>query len=327
MAENPDPKPKPGEAKADPKDTAKPSPKSNPIRPDFATLAGIGLAVTGILGGLLLEKGSFQDVAQATAAMIVFGGTIGAVLVTTPLPVFVRALKGLREVFFEHAASPATAIETLIQFATKARKNGIVSLEAEADRLTDPFLRKALNLAVDGTDLNELRKMMETDIELSEHEGDAEARVWEAAGGYAPTIGIIGAVMGLIQVMKHLDDIREVGHGIAVAFVATVYGVGSANLFFLPAGSKLRARLHRLRVFKEMTLEGVVGIVEGLNPTLIRIKLEAFNPAGTTEKAKEKDKREKAAASGKAVPTTAKPGSAEPAVKPPGSPAPASAGG
>ena len=120
--------------------------------------------------------------------------------------------------------------------------------------------------------------MMETDITLGEQSGEAEAKVWESAGGYSPTIGIIGAVLGLIQVMKHLEDIKEVGRGIAVAFVATVYGVGAANIFFLPAAAKLRARLRQSTLLKEMTLEGIVGIVEGLNPTLIRLKLEGYNP-------------------------------------------------
>ena len=248
------------------------------IRPDYATLGGIGLALAGILGGLLLEKGSIQDVAQGTAFMIVMGGTLGAVLVTTPLPIVLRAFKGLGSIFFERADSTSAAIEALIQLATKARRNGIVSLETEAAAVTDPFLRKALNLAVDGTDLQELRQMMEIDISLSEHFAEAEAKVWEAAGGYAPTIGIIGAVMGLIQVMKHLEDIKEVGHGIAVAFVATVYGVASANIFFLPAANKLKTRMRDATLMKDMMLEGVVGIVEGLNPALIRIKLEGYNP-------------------------------------------------
>jgi chemotaxis protein MotA len=281
--------------------------KGGGTKPDVATLGGIVLALAGILGGLLLEKGSIQDVAQATAAMIVFGGTIGAVLITNPLPVFIRACKALGQVFFERTLSPAATIQTVLQMATKARKNGIVSLENETENLSDPFLRKALNLAVDGTDLNELRKMMETDIELADQTGEAEAKVWEAAGGYAPTIGIIGAVMGLIQVMKHLDDIKEVGHGIAVAFVATVYGVGSANIFFLPAGSKLRARLHRARVIKEMALEGVAAIVEGLNPTLIRLKLEAFDQ----EKAPEP--KAKGAPGQKTAEPAAKSGSPQPA--------------
>jgi len=280
--------------------------KTGGTKPDIATLAGIGLALFGIIGGLLLEKGSIQDIAQATAALIVLGGTFGAVLITNPLPVFLRAFKSLKQVFFEQAVTTGATIDTLLQMATKARKNGIVSLENEAAELTDPFMRKALNLAVDGTDLNELRKMMETDIELSEQAGEAEAKVWEAAGGYAPTVGIIGAVMGLIQVMKHLEDIKEVGHGIAVAFVATVYGVGSANIFFLPAGNKIRARLHGARVIKEMILEGVSGIVEGLNPTLIRLKLEAFNQEmGPAEKKKKAAGPEKAASAKSPAPPQA----------------------
>lgn len=246
-------------------------------KPDLATLAGIGIALGGIIGGLLLENGKIQDILQLTAAMIVLGGTFGAVLVTMPLPVVMRAVQSLRSVFFERSVSFHAAIGELIQYATKARKNGIVSLETEANTIADPFLRKALNLAVDGTDLQELRKMMETDIGLGEQAAEAEAKVWEAAGGYAPTIGIIGAVLGLIQVMKHLEDIKEVGHGIAVAFVATVYGVGSANIFFLPAANKLRARMREAATAKEMMLEGVIGIVEGLNPTLIRLKIEAYD--------------------------------------------------
>jgi chemotaxis protein MotA len=251
--------------------------KSPGFKPDFATLSGIVLALLGILGGLLLEHGSIQDVAQTTAAMIVMGGTLGAVLVTTPMSVFWRACRGLGSAFFEKGSSIPNVIEDLIQYATKARKNGIVSLEGEAADIADPFLRKAVNLAVDGTDLQEIRKMMELDIALSEQASEAEAKVWEAAGGYAPTIGIIGAVMGLIQVMKNLDDIKAVGHGIAVAFVATVYGVASANIFFLPVSNKLKARMRTETLLKDLMLEGVVGIVEGLNPTLIRVKLEAYD--------------------------------------------------
>lgn len=253
------------------------APKPPGARPDFATIGGIAVALAGILGGLLMEKGSLQDVAQVTAAMIVMGGTLGAVLVTTPLPVFIRACKGLAGAFLEHGSSAAVTIESLIRYATLARKNGIVSLEKEAAAVSDPFLRKALNLAVDGTDLQELRKMLELDIGLSEMTGEAEAKVWEAAGGYAPTIGIIGAVMGLIQVMKDLEDIKAVGHGIAVAFVATVYGVASANIFFLPVANKLRGRNRAAALAKDLMLEGVVGIVEGLNPTLLRTKLSAYN--------------------------------------------------
>jgi chemotaxis protein MotA len=178
-----------------------------------------------------------------------------------------------------------------------------VSLEQEADLIEDPFLRKALNLAVDGTDLQELRKMLELEIALGEHRAEEEARVFEAAGGYAPTIGIIGAVLGLIQVMKNLANIDEVGHGIAVAFVATVYGVGSANILFLPAANKIKARAHHEVQAKELMLEGVAGIVEGLNPKLIRSKLEAYAPPKPA-KAQVKQQKEKQEAAAPANATT-----------------------
>jgi chemotaxis protein MotA len=251
--------------------------RAAPSRLDLSTLAGITIALGGILGGLLLEKGSVADVAQITAAMIVLGGTFGAVLVTTPLRVILRALRSVRWVFLEPRVSPATVSESLLKLSLSARRHGIVSLETEVDSLPDPFLRKAMSLAVDGADLQELRQMMEIDLAMAEQSGEEEAKVWESAGGYAPTIGILGAVMGLIQVMKNLEDIKVVGHGIAMAFVATLYGVGSANIFFLPAAAKLRARLRKDVLLKEMTLEGVAGICQGLNPTLIRLKLQPYD--------------------------------------------------
>jgi chemotaxis protein MotA len=241
-------------------------------------MGGLALAVAGILGGLVLEQGKVRDVAQLTAAIIVLGGTLGAVMVTTPMHLLRSAAGKFPALFFETSHAPEAIVEQIIGYAAKARKNGIVSLEDEAAAVRDPFLRKALNLAVDGTDLQELRRMMELEIALEEHRGEAEAKVYEAAGGYAPTIGIIGAVLGLIQVMKHLANIDEVGRGIAVAFVATVYGVASANLLFLPAGGKLKSRTHAAVQMRELMLEGVLGIAEGLNPKLIRIKLEAYAP-------------------------------------------------
>ncbi len=253
-------------------------------RPDLATIGGLALALAGILGGLVLEKGRVNDVAQLTAAIIVLGGTLGAVMVTTPMDLLRRAAGKLPALFLETSTPPGAIVEQIIVYATKARKNGIVSLEDETNAIEDAFLRKTLNLAVDGTDLQELRRMMELEISLEEHRGEAEARVYEAAGGYSPTIGIIGAVLGLIQVMKHLANIDEVGRGIAVAFVATVYGVASANLFFLPAGGKLRSRLHAAVQLRELMLEGVLGIAEGLNPKLIRIKLEAYTGQPETKK-------------------------------------------
>ena len=265
---------------------------------DIATIGGLALALAGILGGLLIEGGKLKDIAQFTAALIVLGGTVGAVMASTPLPIVLGAAKRFAGVFRDDGKPMNEVLEQVIGYATKARKNGLVSLEQDAERIEDPFLKKALNLAVDGTDLQELRKMLELEVELEEQHVEAEAKVFESAGGYAPTIGIIGAVLGLIQVMKNLANIEEVGHGIAVAFVATIYGVASANLLFLPAASKIKARFAHEVHRKELIVEAVSGIVEGLNPKLIRMKLEAFSPpepAKKTAEAKEKTPNEKPA--------------------------------
>jgi chemotaxis protein MotA len=267
----------------------KKAPKKTSAGPDFATIGGFILAIGAIAGGLLMEGGKIADVAQVTSALIVLGGTIGAVMITTPLTVLIRAAKQLPSVFFPSVAVTDTVIEEIIEYATAARKNGIVSLEQQAAAIQDPFLRKALGLAVDGIETGNIREIMELEISLSEHHADAEAKVFEAAGGYAPTIGIIGAVLGLIQVMKNLANIEEVGRGIAVAFVATIYGVAVANIVFLPAANKLKARAHEKTQIRELMLEGVLSIAEGLNQKLIRMKLEAYSEKhGKEEKAKKK---------------------------------------
>jgi chemotaxis protein MotA len=253
-------------------------------RPDFATIGGILLAAGGILGGLLLEGGQMKDVVQFTAALIVVGGTLGSVMVNTPLHTLLGAMRRVGAVLFESAHDPEQRIEVLIEFATKARKSGIVSLEREVQDLDDLFLKKALSLAMDGADLQDIRNMLELEMTSSENRADHEAKVFESAGGYAPTIGIIGAVLGLIQVMKNLSDVNEVGHGIAVSFVATVYGVALANILLLPAANKIKARAHEEVRLMELTMEGVTGIVEGMNPKLLRIKLEAFAPPPATAK-------------------------------------------
>lgn len=245
-------------------------------RPDLASLGGLVLGLGGIVGGLLLEGGKIKDVSQLTAALIVLGGTFGAVMVSTPIRVLNGAALRLIHVFLDKTESPDAVIEELIVYATKARKNGLVSLENEALEIQDPFLRKALTLAVDGTDLQEIRNMMQLEIDTAENRAMAEAKVFESGGGYSPTIGIIGAVMGLIQVMKNLANIEEVGRGIAVAFVATLYGVGLANIILLPAATKIKSRIEWETEMKSLKLEGVVAIVEGLNPKLIRSKLDAY---------------------------------------------------
>ena len=250
-------------------------------RPDLASFAGLGLAIFGVVGGLVLEKGSIMDIAQYTAALIVGCGTLGAVLVTSPMHSIRSAMSYLKLVFFEHPIDLKGQLEEIMTYAAKARKQGLVSLEVETPRITDPFLRKAMELAVDGADIDELKEMMQVEIEQREMHAEEAAKVFESGGGYSPTIGIIGAVLGLIQVMKNLANISEVGHGIAVAFVATVYGVALANLFLLPAAGKIRARAAAETKLRELSLEGVIGIIEGWNPKLIRGKLEGYIAAQT----------------------------------------------
>jgi chemotaxis protein MotA len=255
------------------------------LRIDKGTLLGLLCAAGGMVSGLVMERGALSDVSQLTAALIVFGGTFGAVLIGTPLRDVLGAVRELRLVIFDPGDPSNTILEQLVSFATKARRNGIVSLEADAEKTEDPFLQKAVNLAIDGAELTELRSMMRIDMDLEERRAMSYARVFESAGGYAPTIGIIGAVLGLIQVMKNLANIDEVGRGIAVAFVATIYGVGSANLLFLPAAIKIRAYSRRCLEVMELILEGVSGIVEGMNPKMIRRKLESLAAGGSNSSA------------------------------------------
>lgn len=243
---------------------------------DKSSLSGIILAMGGILAGLLIEGGNLGQILQPTAAMIVFGGTIGAVMLQFPLPVIVQAVRRLRSVFFAAKQKPESTIHRLVQYAQKARREGIVSLDSDLNAIDDPFLKKSLMLAVDGTEPDELRKIMELELNNQAEYEEQVPQVYESAGGFAPTIGIIGAVLGLIQVMQHLDKIDEVGRGIAVAFVATIYGVGSANLVYLPVAGKLKLRIREEQITREMTLEGVASILEGMNPRMLETKLLGF---------------------------------------------------
>jgi chemotaxis protein MotA len=243
---------------------------------DKATWGGVALGLGGIVGGLLLEGGRLSQVLQPTAALIVFGGTAGAVLIQFPLPVVLEAVRRLGDVFVPPKHDPGAMVQELVRYANQARRRGIVSLDAELENITEPFLKKSLQLAVDGTEPQELRTMMELELQ---NKADLEERipqVFESAGGFSPTIGIIGAVLGLIQVMQHLDKIDEVGRGIAVAFVATIYGVAAANLFLLPVAGKLKIRIREEEVLREMTLEGVVSLLEGMNPRILEARLLSF---------------------------------------------------
>ncbi|HXJ92338.1 MAG TPA: flagellar motor protein [Terriglobia bacterium] len=243
---------------------------------DKGTIGGLLLALAGIIGGLTLEGGNINQILQPTAAMIVLGGTLGAVLVSYPLPTVLASFKRLSSVFLERSRNLESVIEEIVSYAVKARKEGITSLDNVLPSIQDPFLKKSLMLAVDGTEPKELRKMMELEMDNQADHEEKLPQVFESAGGFSPTIGIIGAVLGLIQVMQHLDNIAEVGKGIAVAFVATVYGVGAANIFFLPSGGKLRIRIREEQTAREMILEGVIAIMEGLNPRMVETKLQGY---------------------------------------------------
>jgi len=261
---------------------------------DLSTILGIVVALGFILLGQAIEGGSLLQILQPTAAMIVFGGTIGAVMISFPMSVLKQAVADLIHVFKEDNIQPNDVIDEVVRFTNKARREGIISLEKDAAGVKDEFFRKSIMMAVDGSEPKELRQTMEVELQYMEERGDYSPKVYEAAGGYSPTIGIIGAVLGLIQVMQHLDNIDEVGKGIAVAFVATIYGVASANILFLPAAGKLKFKHRKRMIVKEMMLEGCLGILEGQNPRLIEGKLTSF-----LDEQYQKLRQQQAAATGK----------------------------
>lgn len=251
---------------------------------DKASIGGVVLALAGIVAGLLIEGGNLGQILQPTAALIVFGGTMGAVLLQFPLTTVVAAFRSLGQMFTAQQKHDANLIKLLVSFANKARRQGVVSLDADLLTIQDPFLKQTLMLAVDGTEPADLRKIMHVSLESISEDEEKLPAVFESAGGFSPTIGILGAVLGLIQVMQHLDNIQEVGKGIAVAFVATIYGVGIANLFFIPFAGKMRIRIRNDQRFREMMIEGVIAILEGMNPRMLEIKLKGFIHRSDSEK-------------------------------------------
>jgi chemotaxis protein MotA len=243
---------------------------------DIASVGGVLLAILGILGGLVIEGGSIAQVTQPTAMLIVLGGTMGAVMLQFPLNIIVAALRQFTRIFLAGGRENEAVITLLVALANKARRSGILSLDTDLSTIEDPFLKQALMLAVDGIEPAAVRQLMCLELENKAESEERIPQVFESAGGFAPTVGIIGAVLGLIQVMQRLDNIAAVGRGIAIAFVATIYGVGLANLVFLPAAGKLRIRQQQDQTVKEMMLEGVISIQEGMNPRMIELKLRTF---------------------------------------------------
>jgi chemotaxis protein MotA len=246
------------------------------ITVDKSTLGGLTLALSGVGIGLLLDGGKLMQVLQPTAALIVFGGTLGAVMVQFPLRIVLQAIGQLKYVFLNVEPESDSLVQNILRYAYKARKDGLLSLDAELGKIQDPFLKESLMLAIDGVNATDLRKMMELQLDYQGEKDERIPKVFDAAGGFAPTIGIIGAVLGLIQVMQHLQDINEVGKGIAVAFVATIYGVASANLLFLPWAGKMKIRIRERQIIQEMTLEAVLSIVEGVNPRALELQLGSY---------------------------------------------------
>jgi chemotaxis protein MotA len=243
---------------------------------DLGSVIGLTVAVIAILGGHALEGGSIYSILQSTAAIIVLGGTFGACMLQFPFTVAVASLKAVVRVFREPQRDNREVIREIIRLANKARKEGVISLEGDTEKIADPFLKRALTMAMDGVEPKVLRETMELEIENLEDEAEQPIKFWQAAGGYSPTIGILGAVLGLIHVMENLTDPGKLGGGIAVAFVATVYGVGLANLVYLPIAGKLRLKSKAHLVAKEIMLVGVISILEGENPRLIDDKLRSF---------------------------------------------------
>ncbi|MEQ1875041.1 MAG: flagellar motor protein [Bdellovibrionia bacterium] len=244
---------------------------------DLSTLLGLIFGIGGILLGQVMEGGHVGSIMQLTAAFIVFGGTFGAVLVGTPMEDVKTAFKLLKSVFFNNRSDdPEKVIKELLEAAQIARKESILSLEKKLSQFTNPYMQTIFRFVIDGVDSNTIRDIFENEIYLEEEHNNAGAKFWVDAGGYAPTIGIIGAVLGLIHVMENLSDTSKLGAGIAVAFVATVYGVGSANLILIPFGNKLKRKIKSQAQMKEMILTGALGIVSGLNPFIIEEKLRAY---------------------------------------------------
>jgi chemotaxis protein MotA len=243
---------------------------------DLLSLLGVALAFGAILGGNWLEGGHIGTLANGPALIIVLGGTIGAVLLQTPVKLFLRSMRMIGMVFVPPKYPLAETVGKLVDWSRIARKDGLLGLERILESEPDLFVRKGMQLLVDGNEPEEIRHTMEVELESRENYDLQASRVLEAMGGYSPTIGIIGAVMGLIHVMQNLSDPSRLGSGIATAFVATIYGVGLANLFLLPMANKLKAYVLQESHFRELVIEGLVAISEGENPRQIETRLQGF---------------------------------------------------
>lgn len=243
---------------------------------DKISIAGLVLGIVAIVGGQILEGGHVASLVQPTALLIVMGGTVGAVLLQSPYHIFRQGLAMAKWVWFPPVVAQRSQVEQILKWSQLSRREGLLSLESHLSAVKDPFVRKGLQLLVDGADPDRIRDLLEVDIDAFEDELRQSAKIWESAGGYSPTIGILGAVMGLIHVMENLSDPTKLGPGIAVAFVATIYGVGLANLIYLPIAGKLKYYISKMVASREMLIDGLVGIAVGDNPRIIEVRLNGY---------------------------------------------------
>jgi chemotaxis protein MotA len=247
---------------------------------DVLSIAGFAGAVIAIFGGSILKGSGLAALWNPAAFVIVIVGTLAATMLQVRLETFKHSMLMFRWIIHTPANDPAEAIRKIIGWSQVARKEGLLGLESTAEEETDPFLQKGLQLLVDGSEPEVLRGILEVDITTREDFDTKGAKVWESMGIYAPTLGIIGAVMGLIAVMGNLADPSKLGPGIATAFTATIYGIASANLLFLPIGNKLKTAVAAGTTFREMLVEGLVSIAQGENPRNIETKLNGYVSAG-----------------------------------------------
>jgi len=243
---------------------------------DFLSVIGVIVAFTAILGGNWLEGGHLDALVNGPALVIVLGGTIGAIMLHTPVPVFMRSMRMLLTIFFPPKYKLGATVSKLVDWSVIARKDGLLGLERLLASEKDLFLRKGMELLVDGNDPDDIRDVLEVQLESKEKLELQAAKVYESMGAYSPTIGIIGAVLGLIHVMQNLADPSKLGSGIATAFVATIYGVALANLFLIPIANKLKAYVQEESHYRDLVIMGIIGISEGDNPRSLEIKLKGF---------------------------------------------------
>lgn len=243
---------------------------------DITTLLGLIIGVGALLGGFVGEGGHVGALFSATAGAIVFGGTFGAVAIATPMEQLKEIPKILKVAFTYKPKDPMDTITELVSLATTARREGILALEEKIETYDDEFFKNGIRLVVDGVDPDLVRSMLETELAFIESRHEKGAQPFEQAGGFAPTMGIIGTVMGLVHVLGNLADVSSLGPQIATAFIATLYGVASANVVFLPLATKLKNRTKQEVLIRELMIEGILSIQAGENPNILGQKLKAF---------------------------------------------------